>query len=314
MNNLVPTRVNLTDLGPSQPQAQPPKQHNTLLNRQLSTEERSPPDTRAPLRIQTLQNQAPAENSSPSLAEKKSLFSPFTTAPKAAPERDLVVQPIYAKRAKNRFAIDDSDSEADSTPTQEPSRAPPAPPVERDISPPEEEPAAKSTSGRLSESPIEVSPVEKSLGSAHQQHEFSPGSPGLMVDTSSTSEPPVESVESESRSSSPSMIDAETPNDNDQSTNPTTISPHADVPTPSTARSTPTWSDASLRAYMDNDDDIRDLLVIVHDKSNVVPAPDHPFTGNLFSNEKSRLAEMQSSLDSLLNGFLSRKSGHRLPL
>ncbi|KAJ5677063.1 uncharacterized protein N7477_002696 [Penicillium maclennaniae] len=35
---------------------------------------------------------------------------------------------------------------------------------------------------------------------------------------------------------------------------------------------TPTWSDASLRSYMDEENDIRDLFIIVHDKSNI-PRP-----------------------------------------
>jgi len=60
---------------------------------------------------------------------------------------------------------------------------------------------------------------------------------------------------------------------------------------------------------MDNDQDIRDLLIIVHDKSNIVPAgPDHPITGNLFATEKGRLAEMQTNLDSMLTNWLSRKN------
>ena len=100
----------------------------------------------------------------------------------------------------------------------------------------------------------------------------------------------------------------------DRSTNPTTLSPQADAPhTPSTTRSTPStpsWSDASLRNYMDSDDDIRDLLIIVHDKSNVTPVgPEHPVTGKLFGAEKDRLAEMQSNLDNLLTGWMARKTG-----
>jgi len=65
---------------------------------------------------------------------------------------------------------------------------------------------------------------------------------------------------------------------------------------------------------MDHDDEIRDLLIIVHDKSNVVPVgPDHPITGNLFGAEKGRLAEMQSNLDNMLTSWMARKNGSRLP-
>ncbi|RMZ77665.1 hypothetical protein DV738_g4267, partial [Chaetothyriales sp. CBS 135597] len=77
----------------------------------------------------------------------------------------------------------------------------------------------------------------------------------------------------------------------------------------STSRSTPTWSDASLRTYMENDQDIKDLLIIIHDKANVQPvSSDHPLMANLFSSERSKLTEMQSQLDNLLLGWMSRKN------
>lgn len=95
----------------------------------------------------------------------------------------------------------------------------------------------------------------------------------------------------------------------DRTTSSIKDSPATDIPTPSSSRTTPTWSDASLRSYMDNDQDIRDLLIIVHDKSNVQPAgPDHPYVSNLFVNERSKLAEMQANLDSMLTGWISRKN------
>ncbi|KAI1941256.1 protein phosphatase regulator [Ophidiomyces ophidiicola] len=77
----------------------------------------------------------------------------------------------------------------------------------------------------------------------------------------------------------------------------------APAPTPS-----PVWNDAGLRAYLEDGSDIRDLLIIVHDKSNVLPAgPDHPITGNLFREESKALNEMSSRLDEMLAGWLARK-------
>lgn len=71
---------------------------------------------------------------------------------------------------------------------------------------------------------------------------------------------------------------------------------------------TPTWSDASLRSYLDDDNDIRDLFYIVHDNSNVPPAgPDHPITGSLFKDESKRLKEMSAQLDSLLSEWVGRR-------
>ncbi|OKL55810.1 hypothetical protein UA08_08930 [Talaromyces atroroseus] len=144
---------------------------------------------------------------------------------------------------------------------------------------------------RLSESPVNVSPIQSST---------SPQPPALMVDTSSQEEHPVSPLSS--HSSSPEFIDrVETKGD--ETTPISTVS--------STA--TATWSDASLRSYLDDENDIRDLLIIVHDKSNVQPAgPDHPITGSLFKEESRRLKEMSGRLDEMLAGWMSRKADHRV--
>jgi hypothetical protein len=74
---------------------------------------------------------------------------------------------------------------------------------------------------------------------------------------------------------------------------------------------TPTWSDASLRSYMDEENDIRDLFIIVHDKSNIPPAgPDHPVTGRLFKEESKRLKEMNNQLDDMLVKWMAQRA-HR---
>lgn len=74
---------------------------------------------------------------------------------------------------------------------------------------------------------------------------------------------------------------------------------------------TPTWSDASLRSYLDDENDIRDLFIIVHDKSNIPPAgPDHPVTGRLFKEESKRLKEMNNQLDEMLVKWMSQRKRH----
>jgi hypothetical protein len=244
--------------------------------------------------------------------EKKSIFTPMADALQPAPvwlpDKDARAEakPVIEKQPNNRLDMDEmvSDDDDDATPVDEPQQVRHTPPTL--ITPPTDQ-----YRERLSESPIEISPIEPS----ESQKSSTSQPPMLMVDTSSSSEQRSISPISPTSSSSPSLLDAdaETPNDAEELTNPTATSPHADAPTPSTARSTPTWSDASLRTYMDNDDDIRDLLIIVHDKSNVIPAgPDHPITGNLFGAEKGRLAEMQSNLDSMLTSWLARKNQTRL--
>lgn len=123
------------------------------------------------------------------------------------------------------------------------------------------------------------------------------GPPGLMIDTSSQEEPSASPV---SPISSPELIDR-----------PIEGSPREQTPV-STAQSSnvlPPWNDASLRTYLENDNEIRDLLLVVHDKSNLQPAAaDHPVAKNLFKEENRRLGEMSHQLDALLGSLRERRS------
>ncbi|BCR86299.1 SH3 domain-containing protein [Aspergillus chevalieri] len=135
------------------------------------------------------------------------------------------------------------------------------------------------------ESPIDVSPIDAQAPS---------GAPGLMLDLSP-----------EKRSDSP----VSPPSSPGADTN----GPNTDEMRSVTSPQTPTWSDASLRSYLDDDNDIRDLFIIVHDKSNVPPAgPDHPITGSLFKEESKRLREMTGKLDEMLAEWVGRKSQGQL--
>jgi hypothetical protein len=242
-------------------------------------------------------------NATASPIEKKSMFAPITNALRSTNstshiEDATVSKPAYAKVAKNRFAIDDGDSDDDSTPTAEHQS-------HRSISPLRDS-QEMTLSNR--DSPMQVSPessVEKGVAPPRQ------GPPALVLDTysnrpSSVLQAPGAFPETPMESSMDE--DIQIPG-SDRTTSSIKDSPATDIPTPSSSRTTPTWSDASLRSYMDNDQDIRDLLIIVHDKSNVQPVgPDHPYVSNLFVNERSKLAEMQANLDSMLTGWISRKN------
>jgi hypothetical protein len=135
---------------------------------------------------------------------------------------------------------------------------------------------------RRPQSPASVSPVEAGAP------------PGLQTDLSSPKDysvspisPPISPVENASESKG---ID-------------TVVSPMDRL-----SAETPTWSDASLRSYLDDENDIRDLYIIVHDSSNIPPAgPEHPITGSLFKEESRRLKEMSSQLDMMLADWVGRR-------
>lgn len=132
---------------------------------------------------------------------------------------------------------------------------------------------------RLSESPIEVSPITPS--------ESQP--PPLTGDTSS------QEHSSPVSSPSPELIDREE-----------AAGAHRNQDSITTSTSTTTvstWNDTSLRAFFDSGADIRDLLVVVYDKTDVEPVgPDHPVAGALFKEQNAKLAEITTvSVDPCLN-------------
>jgi hypothetical protein len=60
-----------------------------------------------------------------------------------------------------------------------------------------------------------------------------------------------------------------------------------------TSTSTAAWSDTHLRTFFEDSSEIKDLLTVVYDKSDVVPAgPDHPITGHMFRAENAKLMDI----------------------
>lgn len=237
-----------------------------------------------PPALRIVSPEQPHELSSPPLSPMDSkrgkMFSPIRDVLRSSPS-NLEPKPEKVTRARERVAID----EFDSSPDLEDAPDPMPPPEEIYPSRIQEQ----SVKERLSESPIQVSP----LGSTNHIN-----APALVGDTSSQEEPSISPV---SPSSTPELVEVpREENVRDEETPVSTLHP----PT-----SAPTWSDASLRSYLEDDTDIRDLLVIVHDKSDIKAAgPDHHINANLCKEENRRLGEMSTRLDGLLHDWLARKS------
>ncbi|KAG6004146.1 hypothetical protein E4U21_001363 [Claviceps maximensis] len=68
------------------------------------------------------------------------------------------------------------------------------------------------------------------------------------------------------------------------------------------------WDDTKLRTFFDESEHIRDLLVVVYDKTNIEPAGnDHPVVSGLFREQNAKLAEITTQLDNMLGDWLARK-------
>lgn len=100
---------------------------------------------------------------------------------------------------------------------------------------------------------------------------------------------------------------------NDTASSPSTAPAPATPPLAETSH--PVWNDASLRAYLDESSNIavKDLLLIVHDKTGVVPVRhNHPIMIDIgFDAQKQRLDDISKRLDGLLNGFLARRGASK---
>lgn len=288
-----------------------------------------PPNSQASS-TSTMRLVSPEVEDSPAPAPERSIHSPEGRTPsnssvsKLNPINMLKHQtndeprPSKVKKAKQRIQLDDFDSEEDekndpfADPTSGPSTSSQAP---------EHDPT-----GRLSESPVQVSAADvQQLEKEHVQDKDQAADfhhpPGLTADTSSqetpspVSTPTPDDSPSTSASSKPTLV-VTMP----ASSSPTSIPPPsrpAPIPTieretsppiSSESSSLPAWSDASLRTYLDDGNDIRDTLLVINDTTGVVPVGrDHPLMSKLFVEESEDLLRLGGELDGLLTKWLEGK-------
>jgi hypothetical protein len=120
--------------------------------------------------------------------------------------------------------------------------------------------AGQGQKDRLSESPVQVSPVNATRP------------PALEIDTSSQ----------EGRSSSDVPSPELMPGDET----------HKDSSSTKSAKE-PGWDDEKLRAFFDDGEHVRDLLMVVYDKTDVEPVgKDHPVVSGMFREQNAKLAEI----------------------
>ena len=256
--------------------------------------------------------------------QEKSKDSPLSPITNLLKRDDSKTQkPTKAKRAKERVELDDFDS-----PTDEDD---PNPFKEQD------EPVAADSEGdaeRLSESPVEINP-DTFMHGTESVHIPTPGpydQPGIedddnepdsMTTSPSIIEHPVEPAEAGESGAqedddstprgpqSPSTVVNEpekviSPPTRGLSTDSTSSS--SNRLSPSTPISQQSWSDSSLRAWLEDGSEIKDMMVMIHDKSGVVAVgDDHPMMAGLFTEQKRGIQDMMTQLDGLLGNYLQRK-------
>ncbi|KAI4099135.1 MAG: hypothetical protein L6R37_006091 [Teloschistes peruensis] len=265
------------------PSRSPPKLNMEFESTPLVEPEPQQPSELTAAPVQMMSSNAPrhepVEIESPK-DHRRNMFSPIRDVLRSSPSTSEP-KPEKATRAKHRMTIDDFDSSSESE-AQPPESSIPR---ERSASPKHEEAVREDG---LSASPAQVSPQEQ----APAQHP-----PALMIDTSSQDEPSTSPV---SPLSSAELV--EVPNGS-------AVREETPASTAQSSTNAPSWSDAHLRAYLEDGSEIRDLLVVVNHKADVKPAPpDHPLVKNLYKEENRKLSEMSSRLDGLLGDWLAKKS------
>jgi hypothetical protein len=234
-------------------------------------------------------------------------------------------RPSKVKKAKRRVQLDDFDSEEDDQNDRfaDPESAPST----------SAQPAASEPTGRLSESPVQISAADaQPQGKENQQdkeQEDSHHPPGLTTDTSSQetpspvstpsptgspttatpSKPNLSASRPAANSPSPTQLNSALPPPSRPAPIPTKEKDMEPSPPVSSESSTlPAWSDSSLRTYLDDGSDIRDMMVVINDTTGVQPVGrDHPLMAQLFVEETKTVTQLGGQLDSLLNNWLEAK-------
>ena len=261
--------------------------------------------------------------------ERGGKLSPITNLIRPSEPR-----PEKVKKAKQRVELDDFDSSPDEAVTANPFDDSNESSAERTSS---ENSESLNESERSAEASKEMSPIDSidprrppplvtEIPSEEDQSQASPAATRLNEEQSqpistSSSTPTITSPVPGPRPSAPSDQEAtsrrsphqypssnaaarSSPSSRNTDTPPTPSSQH----TSPGASNGPVWSDSALYAYMNGENDIRDMLLLVRDKTNVVPvSTDHPLMKDLFVDERKSLKDMDRQLDGLLGQWMERK-------
>lgn len=262
------------------------------------------------------------------VAEDQTLGSKNSIKSSQPPQR-ADSKPERVKKAKQRMQLDDFDSsDEEDDPFADP-----------DASNKSAQPEPAEQSGRLSESPVHVSAADAQPTGPREvqvhEREIDPRQPpGLTQDNSSqeTSSPvstpspddsPMKTIPENTTVSTFRSENNASPTHRSPTTSAPSIPPpsrpapvpfkaeqemQSSPPTSSESTQLPAWSDAALRAYLDDGSDVRDMLLLVNDTTGVTPVGrDHPIMSKLFVEESKTVQGMSNELDKLLNGLMEKR-------
>ena len=268
----------------------------------------------------TIEERTPSSEKPSSLNATAAKLNPLNIVKST---QDGEPRPEKVKKAKQRVQLDDFDSDEEKDPFADP-----------DLQAQSAQPDDPELAGRLSESPVHVSVADAqfsnkvNLQGNKGQESDSRTPPGLTGDTSSqeTSSPiSTPTPEDNPPDSQPGKLNILTTRGMTEreavEVNPASslLPPSRPAPVPektmdfsppnsSESSTLPLWSDHSLRTYLDDGSDIRDMLLVINDTTGVVPVgPEHPIMASLFVEETRTVSGLSTQLDKLLSGLLDKR-------
>ena len=147
-------------------------------------------------------------------------------------------------------------------------------------------------------SPLPIAPQEKAAMAARDVAQVGRNSPAT---TTTTTGPPLRKAPSPHQPTRGLSTDSNT-----SKSSSSRRSPGSSRPSPTISQQS--WSDDSLKAWLEDGGEVRDMLVMINDKSGVTPvSADHPLMIDLFSQERKGVQDMMGQLDGLLGTYLRRK-------
>ena len=145
----------------------------------------------------------------------------------------------------------------------------------------------------------------------HAAASFMPGPPMWIAednDPTPTTRSPQPTPKSQSQSQQSTDRDQPTNLSNESTTTSSSTPPSSNDTSPITTQQQQPWDHTSLRAWLEDGSEVRDMLVMIHDKTGVTPAPaDHPLMAGLFVEQRKGVQSMMGELDGLLGSYLQRK-------
>ncbi|KAL1797701.1 hypothetical protein ACET3X_004307 [Alternaria dauci] len=246
--------------------------------------------------------------------------NPFSNMMK--PHQEGEVKREKVTKARQRVQLDDFDSDESSDPFADP-----------DAQDKQGETENVESTGRLSESPVHVSAADvqssqKGTIADREKESESHHAPGLSTDSSSqeTSSPVSTPTPDDSPMKTIPENNALSTFRSDNKSSPMHYASEPAGPPPSRPAPIPTkdrepsppvssestmlsaWSDASLRAYLDDGSEIRDMLVVINDTTGVVPVGrDHPLMKDYLAEETKTMQGLSGELDRLLHGLMEKR-------